>query len=403
MTGPAGGAGHGDPDARAARPRIAFYSHDATGLGHVRRNLGLAWAVAGLGIGAQTLLVSGTGDAARLVLPPEADLVILPGIHKDRDGRYRPRRLDPGELDRVLELRRTTIAAALAAFDPDLLVVDRYARGFRGELETALDRLAGRGTRILLGIRDVIDDPAAVRADWEGSRTDEALARWYDGILAFTDPAVLQPLAELPGRRPVPVITTGYLVPRESLRDRPATGPTAAGEGRLVVCTVGGGADGREVTAAVAAAPVPSDVRVVILTGPQMPATDRHRLEEIARERPGLTIVEMLSDPRALLDRADAVIAMAGYNTATELLALDAPVLLVPRPFPRAEQRIRARAFAAHGLADVIERDDASPAAIGSWIARAVDGPRVDRSGVDRDGHRAAAAAIGELIGAGRR
>lgn len=395
--------------ARVARPsglrlpRVAFYSHDATGLGHVRRNLGLARSLSGLDPRPQILMVAGTGDAARLELPPETDLMILPGIHKDRDGRYRPRRLDPREFDRILELRRATIAAALTAFDPDLLVVDRYARGFRGELEPALEALTRRGTRVVLGIRDVIDAPDVVRANWADEATDEALARWYEAILAFTDPEVLQPLAALPTRPPVPVHPTGYLVPARRERRRDGHGIEIGDDDRLVLCTVGGGADGREVTEAVARAPIPAGFRVVILTGPQMPVDERLRLEAQAQRSPGLTIVEMVADTRPLLARADAVIAMAGYNTASELLSIDAPVLLIPRPFPRQEQRIRAAAFASRGLADVLERDEASPEAIGAWIVRSVDAPRVHRDFVDRDGYRAAAALIGGFLGSGRR
>lgn len=387
---------------RATLPRVAFYSHDATGLGHVRRNLGLARTLSGLAERPQILLVAGTGDAARLELPPDTDLVILPGVHKDRQGEYRPRRLDAGELDRVLTLRRATIAAALTAFDPDLLVVDRYARGFRRELEPALDALVARGTRVVLGIRDVIDAPEAVRAHWADEAVDEALARWYEAVLAFGDPAVLQPLAPLPGVRPVPVHTTGYLVPRPVPDGGRRHDPVEREEGPLIFCTVGGGADGREVTAAVAEARLPDGARVVILTGPQMPAADRRALEARAEGRRDLTIVEMVADPRPLLEAADAVIAMAGYNTSSELLAIDAPVLLVPRPFPREEQRIRAAAFAAHGLADVLERDEATPDAIGDWIAAAIVAPRVDRSGVDRDGHRAFAAFAAALLSARR-
>ena len=43
-----------------------------------------------------------------------------------------------GAFTAIARIPKPTIAAALAAFDPDLLVVDRYARGFRGELEPAL-------------------------------------------------------------------------------------------------------------------------------------------------------------------------------------------------------------------------------------------------------------------------
>ena len=49
--------------------RIALYSHDTQGLGHVRRNTMLAAAVVAADPGAQVLLVSGAREASSLPMP----------------------------------------------------------------------------------------------------------------------------------------------------------------------------------------------------------------------------------------------------------------------------------------------------------------------------------------------
>ena len=77
--------------------RIVLYSHDALGLGHLRRNLALAHRLAHdlphlTGASVTGLLVAGLAPPAAFRLPPGFDWLILPGFTKDPDG-YRPRRL----------------------------------------------------------------------------------------------------------------------------------------------------------------------------------------------------------------------------------------------------------------------------------------------------------------------
>ena len=58
---------------------------------------------------------------------------------------YTPRRLDM-DGGRLRDLRSVTIDAALTAFDPDLLIVDRHPFGIDGELRPVLANLRARGT-----------------------------------------------------------------------------------------------------------------------------------------------------------------------------------------------------------------------------------------------------------------
>jgi predicted glycosyltransferase len=47
--------------------------------------------------------------------------------------------------DELITLRANTIVAALEAFKPDALIVDKVPRGAMGELEPALEALHRRG------------------------------------------------------------------------------------------------------------------------------------------------------------------------------------------------------------------------------------------------------------------
>lgn len=57
-------------------------------------------------------------------------------------------------------MRSAVLAAALEAFAPDLLIVDKLPSGVLGEFVPALERLRAAGrTKMVLGLRDVLDDP----------------------------------------------------------------------------------------------------------------------------------------------------------------------------------------------------------------------------------------------------
>jgi predicted glycosyltransferase len=61
------------------------------------------------------------------------------------------------------------------------------------------------------------------------------------------------------------------------------------------------------------------------------------------------------------LQRAAAVVTMAGYNTLSEALAARRKALAVPRAGPSAEQRMRARLFADRRLIAQLEPEALAP------------------------------------------
>src|SRR5713101_4961702 len=71
--------------------RVALYSHDTMGMGHMRRNLLIAQTLA-RSCRASVLLLAGAQEAAAFPLPPGVDCLALPAIMK-QDSTYQTRRL----------------------------------------------------------------------------------------------------------------------------------------------------------------------------------------------------------------------------------------------------------------------------------------------------------------------
>ena len=364
---------------RPARPRrIALYSHDTAGLGHTRRNILIAAALVAAHPETDVLLLTGAPEAAVLPLPPSTDVVTLPTVQKHTDGHYSPRRLSCS-LEELLLMRSATIDAALASFDPDLLVVDKMARGLGGELDEALSTMRTLGrARIVLGLRDVLDAPPVARREWKENGTTRALREFYDAVWVYGDPDVFDPVLEyhLPHEVTAMLSYTGYLAgpAPDSLRVRhQVSAPPAPPDEPFVLCLVGGGQDGHALAGAFAAARFPAGHRGVVLIGSQMPAPDRDSLLHQAERRDDLTVHDFVPGAHEFVTRAGAAVSMGGYNSVCELLAARRPTLLVPRVTPRAEQAVRAERLARTGWVDVIDPADASPARLSEWLSRSVN------------------------------
>lgn len=133
--------------------RLALYSHDAKGLGHLRRNLALAHhlarALPGLtGRDVTGLVITGLAPGQEHRLPEGFDWLVLPGVKK-AEGTYLPQRLRITREDLGL-VRSALLSGVLTTFTPDLLIIDRHPYGVHQELREPLARLrqASPGARV---------------------------------------------------------------------------------------------------------------------------------------------------------------------------------------------------------------------------------------------------------------
>jgi predicted glycosyltransferase len=352
----------------ATRFRILLYSHDTFGLGHLRRTRTIAAALTEAFPAASALILTGSPVAGRFAFPERVDHVRLPGVTKLEDGSYSSQSLGI-DIDETTALRAGIIAAAAARFDPDLVIVDKEPTGFRGEMTETLDRLrrAGRA-RIVLGLRDVLDAPEAVAAEWARKGAVEA-AGLYDEIWVYGDRRVFDPTADigLPPATRLRTHWTGYL-------RREGVGPAEPGTPYVLV-TPGGGGDGAALVDQVLAAYEHDAVGRLpdaqIVYGPFLAGERRAAFEaRVAQLAPRLRAVGFESRMEALMQGAIGVVAMGGYNTFCEILSFDKPAVIVPRARPRLEQTIRAQRAAALGLVRMLDPARAAdPATMAAAIA----------------------------------
>lgn len=355
--------------------RVVLYSPGMVGLGHMRRNLLIAQALANGNGSAAILLLAEAREASAFALPPGVDCLTLPALRKDPDGVCHSRHLDLPLAD-VVALRARAISATLKAFQPDVWIVDHLPRGAMGELNGTLEALRARGrTRCVLGLRDILGHPEAVARTWKTSRSEAAIRKYYRAIWVYGDPSVYDPVREygLPQDLEARTRFTGYLDHRARLHYAEQDGfdPLPSLDlppGPLVVCLLGGGQDGGPLAEAFVQATLPAGVSGIVLTGPFMPWEHRRRVFELAAANPRIRVLEFLKEPAILLRKADRVVAMGGYNTIWEMLSFGVPALVVPRMGSSGEQSIRAERLAALGMVHTLTPAEATPKAISAWL-----------------------------------
>jgi len=180
-------------------PRVLIYSHDSFGLGHLRRCRTIAHAIVDEPYAPSVLILSGSPIIGSFDFRSRVDFVRIPGVIKLRNGEYSALSLDMG-IGELLGMRASIIRHTAEVFAPDVFIVDKEPLGLRGEIEATLRMLASRGTRLVLGLRDVMDDPARLAREWRRKNPLPALLELYDDILVYGLPQICEPLAgiELP-------------------------------------------------------------------------------------------------------------------------------------------------------------------------------------------------------------
>ncbi len=374
--------------------RVLLYSHDTYGLGHLRRNLAIAEHLLGQHPHLQVVLMTGSSVADRYDTPPRLQVVQLPPVVKVGDEDYRSR--DPRwSTDLVRRSRCAIMKDTARRFRPDVFLVDHAPQGMKKELLPVFDelRVSSPRTRIVLGLRDVIDAPQVVRANWSGTDTYQTLETVYDRILVYGSAELFDvvSLYGLPEVVASKLTYCGYVSRHVDVR-----------RGRddvedFVLGVAGGGGDGAQVLSTTLRASEELGRRCVVMTGPLMSRSDHDDLARQVARHPHARLVEFVADPSDMMRRARVVVTMGGYNSLCELVALGTPTVVIPRVEPRREQAIRAKIFAQLGvvalempgedltsrlratLERVLGSATAGPARVGSAPALDLDGlTRVD-------------------------
>jgi predicted glycosyltransferase len=287
--------------------RLLIYSHDSFGLGHLRRCRTIAHHLVEQFKDLTVLILSGSPIIGSFDFKTRVDFIRVPGVIKLRNGDYTPLGLHI-DIEKTLEMRRSIIEHAAEIFDPDVFLVDKEPLGLRGEVEGTLRLLKERGTRLVLGLRDVMDDPASLEEEWRRKNVAPALKRLYDEIWIYGTPEMGDPLAPIAGAANLSAKTrfTGYL--RRHVSETAGLEPAIElPEEPYVLVTTGGGGDGEELIDWVLSAyeadpdlPHPA----VVLMGPFMHRETRAAFLERAQHLPKLTMLTFAARTEPLFDRA---------------------------------------------------------------------------------------------------
>jgi predicted glycosyltransferase len=369
-------------------PRFLLYSHDALGLGHVRRNVVIARALVDRCPDASVILATSADHVESLGVPDGVDVVRLPALRKIGNGCYTPRSLSIPAPD-LLSLRSSILAATVGSYRPNVLLVDKQPLGVGGELKAALRRVRETGGRSVLGLRDILDEPDAVRAEWTPETTRLVLDH-YLRVLVYGSESVFDTLRSSALPRELRRVShyCGYVTTPVSRRGASMPPFPGLGKGRsrpLVLGTTGGGEDGMRVLEAFVDASAGEAWDAVAVTGPQLSRRETASLGRRA-ENAGVTLRRFVPELQTWLGAADAVVCMGGYNTISEVLLRGTPSVCVPRTVPRREQLIRARALRALGLLQVVEPDRLDGATLRGEIEVALSR---SRPALARAAHRA--------------
>ncbi len=340
--------------------RVLIYSHDTFGLGHLRRCRAIAHSLVDLERDLSVIILTGSPIIGSFNFRARVDFVRIPGVIKLRSGDYTPLSLLI-DIEETLELRASIIRHTAEIFDPDIFIVDKEPLGLRGEVHDTLVMLKERGTRLVLGLRDIMDEPAALVPEWERKKVVPALRDLYDQIWVYGLPQICDPLEgiDLPKSVRRKMIYTGYL--HRTLPQGPVTTPPLAKirEPYLLV-TTGGGGDGEDVIDWVLRAyendPHQPNPALLVL-GPFMHSDRQQDFLHRAAKLDNVEAITFDAQMEHLMSRAIGVVAMGGYNTFCEILSFDKRALIIPRTRPRMEQYLRATRAKEYGLVSMLEDD----------------------------------------------
>lgn len=352
-----------------AKRRLLVYSHDTFGLGNIRRMLAICEHLIEADKELSILLITGSPVIHNLRLPERLDYIKLPCLTRGDYEGYDVKYLGT-QLDETIRLRADLILSAVANFKPDLLLIDKKPFGVKNELLLALNyaRLHLPQSKNVLVLRDILDSPQRTIQVWRKNGYDGAINYFYDSVAVLGVPEVfdLRREYDLPAEVAAKMNFCGYLrrnatiAPRQQVRADLSVGKNE----KLVLLTPGGGQDGFEILSTyLDGLPMSSQpVRSVIVCGPEMPKPQKEFLYRATANHPQASICEFTNDLMSLMNAADVVVSMGGYNTVCELLSLKKRAIVIPRVRPAEEQLIRAERMAARGLLTFLHPDNLTAA-----------------------------------------
>jgi predicted glycosyltransferase len=374
-------------------PRVFLYVQHLLGIGHLKRAVTLAQALASGGF--DVTVASGGFDVPALEAQGLRFVQLPPASTADLSFRSLLDSAGNPVDERWKRARCETLLTAYRDCAPQVLLIELFPFGrrqMRFELMPLLEAATAAQPRPLVAssVRDI--GGGGRRDPQRLQETVDLVQRYFDLVLVHGDPTLIAfehsfpPAARIADR----ICHTGYVV-------SPAPGRDAgAGTGEVIV-SAGGGAVGRDLlVAALHARPLTGlrDRLWRIIVGISAPASDAAMIEALGKEMgDGRVVVErMRNDFTTLLRNCAVSVSQAGYNTIMEILVNRTRAVVVPfAGGAETEQGLRASALAQRGYLQLIAESVLTPQALAAAIDRAASGPPPAPMRLDLDGAAASA------------
>ncbi|MCM0591960.1 MAG: glycosyltransferase family protein [Gloeotrichia echinulata DVL01] len=374
--------------------RILVYSHDAYGLGNIRRMLTICQHLLDQIPDISILLLSGSPMLQGFRLTKGLDYIKLPCLNRGSTGEIGVKYLGMG-LEETVRLRSQLILSAAISFQPDLFLVDKKPSGIKNELADTIDYFHQQlpQTKLVLLLRDILDSPEVTVSEWTRKGYYGVVEKYYHQVLIVGTPEVFDTVKAYQFS---PNIThkshyCGYishqsgLKPPEKIRAELQVLP----QEKLILVTPGGGEDGYELVAtyldAIKSLDTGNIYKSLIIYGPEMPTIQKQLVMQAAANHPQVQVREFTDDLMSYIQAANTIVSMAGYNTVCEILSAKKPAVIIPRSHPSKEQLIRAQSMAELGLFSAIYPDKLNSEALKSALTNQVSISQfsLDMNGLD--------------------
>lgn len=365
--------------------RIFLYVQHLLGIGHLKRALLLARALADQGL--EVDLVSGgmpvpqlQGTSARVLqLPPLRSL----------DNRFTTLVGSDGQAvgDGWKRRRRDRLLKHFYGRRPDAIVLETFPFG-RRQMHFELFPLlaAAHAVRprpcVISSVRDILQEkrnPARIE------ETVTLVERWFDRVLVHGDPRLVRFEESFARADEIAekLSYTGFIADVAEAY----TTQSDAGRGEVVVST-GGGAAGKDLLdIALRARPLTrfSNVRWRLLAGSNLGGDD---FAAVRRRAPiGVIVERARADFPALLANCLVSVSQGGYNTVMDILRAGARAVIVPfRGEGETEQALRAARLQQRRVLQVVQERDISPEQLARAIDAAFDAAPASAAGLDLNG-----------------
>jgi predicted glycosyltransferase len=312
----------------ADRSTVLVYCQHSLGLGHLKRT----WALAeSLSTAFRVVLASG-GERPRGLEPPPIDVVDLPALAEDADGRLVSTD-DSTSLERLRQTRMELLRDTYRAVRPQIVLIELFPFGrrkFRREIGSLLEATR-RGPRpiVATSVRDLLVD-RGVEQQAHDDRVRELLDTHFDLVLVHADPrfATLSDTFKPSVAPRVPIHHTGFVVPKDTIAP-------VESERRGILVSGGGGrfAERLYLSAVDACAQFGSGAPpMTIVTGPLCTDDVFDRVCRAASQSAASSVrVQRVVPELCRLMQASALsVSQCGYNTALDILRSRVPALVVP-------------------------------------------------------------------------